>query len=69
MLDFDIVLGFLEGEADFLASEDVPIEIFTEYLGSLVINFILRVNHDAILGTCLEKYSTNNLRMARVYEY
>lgn len=60
------VLCLLERETHFFPSKDIPIEIFAKYLGSLIINFILRINHDDILGPSFKKNLTDDLRVAGV---
>ena len=69
MLDFDIILGLLESHTDLLASEDISVKVFAEDLSCFIINFILRINHDAVLGSSFKKYFSNYFRMTRVYKH
>lgn len=59
MLYFYCILGLAEGCANLLSSENVSIKVLAKYLGSFIINFVLRVNHYAIFSTCLVKYISN----------
>ena len=60
VLDPHVVLGLLEGESHFLPSEDVSVEILTEDLGCFIIDFVLGIDHDAILGACLVEDLAND---------
>jgi hypothetical protein len=68
VLQFDGILSLTEGNTYLLSSENVPVKVLTEYLSSLVINFVLRIDHYAIFDSTLVKYFTDQLRMARVNE-
>lgn len=69
MLDFDVILGLLESHPYFFAPENVAIEVFAEDLCCLIVNFVLRVDHDAVLGSCLIEDATDDLRVAAVDKY
>lgn len=66
VFQLNCIFSLTEGNANFFPSENVPIEVFTEYLGSLVIYFVLRINHYAIFYSAFVKYFANQLGMARV---
>ena len=68
MLYFDVILGLLESQTYFLPSEHISVEILAENLCSLIIDFVLGIDHDAILSPCFVEYFPDNLRVARVDE-
>ena len=62
-------LGLPKGVAHPIPSENHTIEVLTENLSSLIIDLILRVNHDDILGPTLIKDPTDSFRVTAVDEY
>ena len=69
MLDFDIILGLFESHAHLLTSEYVSVKVLAEDLSCFIINFVLRIDHDAVLGSSFKKYFSNYFRMTRVYKH
>jgi hypothetical protein len=69
MLHSNCILCFFEGKSHFFSSKYITIEVFTKDLSRLIINFVLRINHNNIFCSNLIKYLTNDLRMARINEY
>jgi hypothetical protein len=69
MLYFYIILSLFKCHTNFLTSEDVSVKILTENLSSLIINFVLGVNHNTIFSSSFEEHFANYLRVARVYKY
>ena len=49
-----------------LPSKHHTVEVFAEDLSGFIVNFVLRVDHDDILGAALEEDLANGLRMAAV---
>lgn len=68
MLDFNVVLSLFKSYPDPLSSENIPVEILTKYLSGLIIDFILRVNHDAVFGPRFIEYFADDFRVAGVDE-
>ena len=68
MFDFHIILSLFESHSHFLSPEYISIKILTEYLCCFVIDLILGIDHNAIFGTSLIKYSSYDLRMTWIYE-
>lgn len=68
MLHTNSVFCLFERKTHLFTSEYISIEIFTEYLGCLVIDFILRVNHNHIFRSSLVKDLPYYLRMTRINE-
>ena len=66
VLYFDVILGLLEGQTYFLPSEHISVEILAENLCGFIIDFVLRVDHDAILSPRFIEYFPDNLRVAGV---
>jgi hypothetical protein len=63
------VLGFLEWKLHFLASKDVTVEVLAKYLSSLIVYFVLGVNHYHVLDAHLEKYPSDQLWVTGVDKY
>ena len=62
-------LGLPEGVTNLLAPENHTVEVFAKYLSGLVIDLVLRVDHDDILGPALVEYAADGLGVAAVDEY
>ena len=60
------LFGKLESSADSLALEDVPVEILAEKLSGLIIDEILRVDHDNNFGPELMKGHSDLFRVAGI---
>lgn len=68
VLHTDGVLCLFEWKSNLLSSEDISVEILTENLCCLIIDFVLRIDHNDIFSSNLIKYLTNNLRMTGINE-
>lgn len=68
MFDFNVILSLFKGYADALSSEDITIEVLTEDLSCLIIYFILRIDHDAVLGAGFVEYFADDFWVAGVNE-
>jgi len=62
----DCIFGLSESSAYLFSSKDISIKILAKYLGSLIIDFILRVYHYAIFGASLVKNISYKFRMTRI---
>lgn len=59
MFDLDVILSFFEGDSDSLSPEDVAVKVLAKDLSCFVVNFVLRIDHDAIFSTCLVEDMAN----------
>lgn len=69
MLHTNRIFRLFERKAHLFTPEYISIEIFTKNLGCLVIDFILRINHNHIFRSSFVEDLPYNLRMTRINEH
>jgi hypothetical protein len=65
---FYSLFGFNESLPDFFSTENISIEMFTEYLCGFILDSVFGFDCNDVIDSHLIKSSSNFLRIARVYE-
>lgn len=69
MFHLNTLLRLFKGFLDFFSTKDIPIEMLTKNLCSLILNSIFRINHNDITNTHLKELLSNSLWITRIDKY